>query len=711
MTHANRDWLDLASKELKGADPSSLNWETPEGITIKPLYRADDLPRQAGDELPGFAPFTRGIRATMYAGRPWTVRQYAGFSTAEESNAFYRKNLAGGQKGLSVAFDLATHRGYDSDHPRVLGDVGKAGVAIDSVEDMKTLFNGIPLDQMSVSMTMNGAVIPVLAMFIVAGEEQGVARAALSGTIQNDILKEFMVRNTYIYPPEASMRIVADIIDYTAREMPKFNSISISGYHMQEAGSTLAQELAYTLADGMEYVRAAMSKGLDVDAFAGRLSFFFCIGMNFFMEAAKLRAARQLWARIMTDFGARSERSKMLRTHCQTSGVSLTEQDPYNNVVRTAFEAMAAVLGGTQSLHTNSFDEAIALPTEFSARIARNTQLILQHETGVTNVVDPLGGSYYVEALTKELADEAWRMIEEVESLGGMTKAVEQGLPKMRIEEAAARRQARVDKGEDVIVGVNRYRLDDEPKVDILEIDNAKVRDAQIARLKKIRETRDPKACENALKALEDAAASGSGNLLEAAVEAARARASLGEISDAMERAFQRHKATTRVISGVYGDAYKGDAQYELIQKKIADYRSQRQREPRILVAKMGQDGHDRGAKVIATAFADMGFDVELSDMFETPPEVASRAIKGDVDVIGVSSLAAGHRTLVPELIGELKSAGREDIIVICGGVIPEQDYGFLEDAGVTAIFGPGSNVLDAANVVLAEVAGMRRNR
>lgn len=711
MTDAKRDWLDLASKELKGADPSSLNWETPEGITIKPLYRADDLPRQAGDELPGFAPFTRGIRATMYAGRPWTVRQYAGFSTAEESNAFYRKNLAGGQKGLSVAFDLATHRGYDSDHPRVLGDVGKAGVAIDSVEDMKILFNGIPLDQMSVSMTMNGAVIPVLAMFIVAGEEQGVARAALSGTIQNDILKEFMVRNTYIYPPEASMRIVADIIDYTAREMPKFNSISISGYHMQEAGSTLAQELAYTLADGMEYVRAAMSKGLDVDAFAGRLSFFFCIGMNFFMEAAKLRAARQLWARIMTDFGAKSERSKMLRTHCQTSGVSLTEQDPYNNVVRTAFEAMAAVLGGTQSLHTNSFDEAIALPTEFSARIARNTQLILQHETGVTNVVDPLGGSYYVEALTQELADEAWRMIEEVESLGGMTKAVEQGLPKMRIEEAAARRQARVDKGEDVIVGVNRYRLEDEPKVDILEIDNAKVRDAQIARLKKIRETRDPKACENALKALEDVAASGSGNLLEAAVEAARARASLGEISDAMERAFQRHKATTRVISGVYGDAYKGDAQYELIQKKIADYRSQRQREPRILVAKMGQDGHDRGAKVIATAFADMGFDVELSDMFETPPEVASRAIKGDVDVIGVSSLAAGHRTLVPELIGELKSAGRDDIIVICGGVIPEQDYGFLEDAGVTAIFGPGSNVLDAANVVLAEVAGMRRNR
>ncbi|MEM9104214.1 MAG: methylmalonyl-CoA mutase, partial [Pseudomonadota bacterium] len=619
MSRTKRDWIDLASRELKGADPASLNWETPEGITIKPLYSVDDLPGSAGDEMPGFAPFTRGIKATMYAGRPWTIRQYAGFSTAEESNAFYRRNLAGGQKGLSVAFDLATHRGYDSDHPRVVGDVGKAGVAIDSVEDMKILFNGIPLDEMSVSMTMNGAVIPVLAMFIVAGEEQGVDRSQLSGTIQNDILKEFMVRNTYIYPPESSIRIVADIIEFTALEMPKFNSISISGYHMQEAGSTLAQELAYTLADGMEYVRAAMSKGLDVDAFAGRLSFFFCIGMNFFMEAAKLRAARQLWARIMTDFGAKSERSKMLRTHCQTSGVSLTEQDPYNNVVRTAFEAMAAALGGTQSLHTNSFDEAIALPTDFSARIARNTQLILQHETGVTNVVDPLGGSYYVEALTRDLADEAWRMIQEVESLGGMTKAVEQGLPKMRIEEAAARRQARVDKGEDVIVGVNRYRLEDEPNVDILEIDNDKVREAQVARLKKIRESRDQAACDAALNALEDVAASSAGNLLEAAIEAARKRASLGEISDAMERAFERHKATTRVISGVYSDAYKDDAQYQLIQKKISDYREQRQRHPRILVAKMGQDGHDRGAKVIATAFADMGFDVELSDMFETP--------------------------------------------------------------------------------------------
>ncbi len=711
MSKTNRDWIDLASKELKGADPATLNWQTPEGITVKPVYSSDDVSADAAAEFPGFAPFTRGVKATMYAGRPWTIRQYAGFSTAEDSNAFYRKNLAGGQKGLSVAFDLATHRGYDSDHPRVVGDVGKAGVAIDSVEDMKILFDGIPLDEMTVSMTMNGAVIPVLAMFIVAGEEQGVARSALAGTIQNDILKEFMVRNTYIYPPEPSMRIVADIIDYTAREMPKFNSISISGYHMQEAGATLAQELAYTLADGMEYVRAAKRKGLDVDAFAGRLSFFFCIGMNFFMEAAKLRAARRLWARIMTDFGAKSERSKMLRTHCQTSGVSLTEQDPYNNVVRTAFEAMAAVLGGTQSLHTNSFDEALALPTEFSARIARNTQLILQHETGVANVVDPLGGSYYVEALTDALADEAWSMIEEVESLGGMTKAVEQGLPKLRIEEAAARRQARIDKGEDVIVGVNRYRLDDEPMIDILEIDNAKVRNAQIARLEKIRSTRDQAKCDAALEALQDVAASGSGNLLEAAVEAARARASLGEISDAMETAFNRHKATTRMISGVYGDAYRGDAEYEAVQNKIAAFCEERQREPRILVAKMGQDGHDRGAKVIATAFADMGFAVDLSDMFETPEEVAKKAIDLCVDVIGVSSLAAGHRTLVPELIEKLKKLDRQDIIVICGGVIPEQDYGFLRDAGVAGIFGPGSNVIEAANSVLAEVAGLRRNR
>lgn len=706
-----RDWIDLATKELKGRSPDELVRETPENIAIKPLYTADDLPASAQAEMPGIAPFTRGVKATMYAGRPWTIRQYAGFSTAEESNAFYRKNLAAGQKGLSVAFDLATHRGYDSDHPRVTGDVGKAGVAIDSVEDMKILFDGIPLDEMSVSMTMNGAVIPVLAMFIVAGEEQGVSRDKLSGTIQNDILKEFMVRNTYIYPPEPSMRIIADIIQYTAAEMPKYNSISISGYHIQEAGSTLSQELAYTLADGMEYVRAAMNKGLDIDAFAGRLSFFFCIGMDFFMEAAKLRAARQLWSRIMTDFGAQSERSKMLRTHCQTSGVSLTEQDPYNNVVRTAFEAMSAVLGGTQSLHTNSFDEAIALPTETSARIARNTQLILQHETGVTRVVDPLGGSYYVEALTKQLADEAWSMIQEIEAMGGMTKAVEAGLPKMRIEEAAARRQARVDKAEDVIVGVNRYRLDDEAPIDILNIDNAKVRDSQIKRITSVRSTRNPKAHAAAIAALEEAAKTGQGNLLALAVDAARARATLGEISDAMETGFGRYKATTRVISGVYSDAYAGDPEYQAVQAKIKAHTAERGREPKILVAKMGQDGHDRGAKVIATAFADMGFAVELSDMFETPAEVAERAISNGADVVGVSSLAAGHKTLVPELINLLAAQGRDDIIVICGGVIPEQDYAFLREAGVADIFGPGSNVIDAANAVLARVSGQLSNR
>ncbi len=711
MTDMKRDWINLATKELKGADPAKLDTATPEGITLKPLYTADDLSPDAKNELPGIAPFTRGVRATMYAGQPWTIRQYAGFSTAEESNAFYRRNLAAGQKGLSVAFDLATHRGYDSDHPRVVGDVGKAGVAIDSVEDMKILFDGIPLDKMSVSMTMNGAVIPVLAMFIVAGEEQGVPREKLSGTIQNDILKEFMVRNTYIYPPAPSMRIIADIIAFTAQEMPKFNSISISGYHMQEAGATLAQELGYTLADGMEYVRTALQSGLDVDAFAGRLSFFFGIGMNFFMEAAKLRAARRIWSRIMTDFGAKNERSKMLRTHCQTSGVSLTEQDPYNNIIRTAYEAMAAALGGTQSLHTNSFDEAIALPTEFSARIARNTQLILQHETGITNVVDPLGGSYYVEALTDQLAEEAWSIIQEVESLGGMTKAVEQGLPKMRIEEAAARKQARVDLGEDVIVGVNRYILEDEPTVDILEIDNAKVRASQIARLDRMRQTRNPKAVEDALAALEKAAASGEGNLLAAAVDAARARASLGEISDAMERAFTRHHATTRVISGVYSDAYANDAEYQAICEKIGGLKLERGTSPSILVAKMGQDGHDRGAKVIATAFADMGFQVDLTDMFETPEEVADKAISKNVDVIGVSSLAAGHKTLVPELIEALKARNADEIIVVCGGVIPEQDYQFLRDAGVAEIFGPGSNVMSAANAVLGHVAGLRRNR
>lgn len=704
-----KDWYALAEKELRGREVESLTVDTPEEIAIKPIYTADDAPQM--EELPGFAPFTRGVRATMYANRPWTIRQYAGFSTAEESNAFYRKNLEAGQKGLSVAFDLATHRGYDSDHPRVSGDVGKAGVAIDSVEDMKILFDGIPLDQMSVSMTMNGAVIPILAMFVVAGEEQGVDRAKLSGTIQNDILKEFMTRNTYIYPPTPSMKIIGDIIEYTSKEMPKYNSISISGYHMQEAGATLAQELAFTLADGMEYVRAAMAKGLDVDVFAGRLSFFFCIGMNVFMEAAKLRAARQLWAKIMTDFGAKQTKSKMLRTHCQTSGVSLTEQDPYNNVVRTAFEAMAAVLGGTQSLHTNSFDEAIALPTEFSARIARNTQLILQNETGVTDVIDPLGGSYYVEALTKELADKAWAMIEEIEAEGGMTKAIEKGIPKMKIEEAAARRQARVDKGEDVIVGVNKFRLDDEDPIDILDIDNAKVRAGQIARIKKMKAARHEAKCQSALMAITNIAKSGDGNLLAAAVEAARARATLGEISDAMEVAFGRHKPVTRVIKGVYSEVYKDDPTYMNVQAQIESYKDEKGAEPHVLIAKMGQDGHDRGAKVIATAFADLGFKVDMTDLFSTPEETANMAIKHGVDAVGVSSLAAGHKTLVPELMKHLRAKDAAHIKIFVGGVIPEQDYGFLRAEGVDEIFGPGTNVLDAAYAVLASIAGMKRNR
>ncbi|MEO0344028.1 MAG: methylmalonyl-CoA mutase [Pseudomonadota bacterium] len=691
--------MDMATAEAKGKTPDPTL--TPEGIKVQPIYFGEDP-----QDIPGQAPFTRGVKATMYTGRPWTIRQYAGFSTAEESNAFYRRNLAAGQKGLSVAFDLATHRGYDSDHPRVSGDVGKAGVAIDSVEDMKILFDGIPLSEMSVSMTMNGAIIPVLAMFIVAGEEQGVDRALLSGTVQNDILKEFMVRNTYIYPPAPSMRIVSDIIAYTAEEMPKFNSISISGYHMQEAGATLAQELAYTLADGMEYVRAAKSRGLDVDAFAGRLSFFFCIGMSMFMEAAKLRAARRMWSKIMTDLGAKSERSKMLRTHCQTSGVSLTEQDPYNNVIRTTVEALAAVMGGTQSLHTNSFDEAIALPTETSARIARNTQLILQHEAGLTDVVDPLGGSYYVEALTDELEAKAWELIHEVEASGGMTKAVEAGLPKMRIEEAAARRQARVDKGEDVIVGVNKFRLENESPIEILEIDNEAVRKAQVARIEKTRKSRNAEACDTAIANLEQVAKSGHGNLLQAAIEAARARATLGEISDAMERAFERHAAVTRVISGVYENAYDGDPEFETLKSKIAEMTTT----PHILVAKVGQDGHDRGAKVIATAFADMGFTVDLSDMFETPLEIAKKAIKLGVDVIGVSSLAAGHKALIPEVVKHLEANDAAHIIVVAGGVIPEQDYQELYDAGVSEIFGPGSNVLDAANAVLAQVQGQRRN-
>ena len=704
-----KDWEALAEKELRGRALSDLTWHTPEGIDVKPLYTEPDLEGLAHlGSLPGLPPFVRGPRATMYAGRPWTIRQYAGFSTAEESNAFYRKGLAAGQQGVSVAFDLATHRGYDSDHPRVIGDVGKAGVAIDSVEDMKILFDGIPLDKVSVSMTMNGAVIPVLASFIVAGEEQGVDRAQLSGTIQNDILKEFMVRNTYIYPPEPSMRIVADIIEYTANEMPRFNSISISGYHMQEAGATLVQELAFTLADGREYVRAALARGMDVDAFAGRLSFFFAIGMNFFMEAAKLRAARFLWDRIMAEFDPKNPKSRMLRTHCQTSGVSLQEQDPYNNIVRTAFEAMSAVLGGTQSLHTNSFDEAIALPTEFSARIARNTQLILQHETGVTKVVDPLAGSYYVEKLTAEMIDEAWALIEEVEEMGGMTKAVASGMPKLRIEEAAARRQAAIDRGEEVIVGVNRFRPDHADPVEVREIDNSAVRDSQVARLERIRAQRDAGAVEAALAALEAAARSGQGNLLALAVEAARARATVGEISMAMEKAFGRHKAEVRTLSGVYGAAYEGDADFAAIQQEVEDFAREEGRRPRMLVVKMGQDGHDRGAKVIATAFADIGFDVDVGPLFQTPEEAARDAIDNDVHVVGISSQAAGHKTLAPKLVEALKQAGAEDVVVICGGVIPQQDYDYLYEHGVKAVFGPGTNIPEAARNILRLVREAR---
>ncbi|MEK9757493.1 MAG: methylmalonyl-CoA mutase, partial [Paracoccaceae bacterium] len=646
MTKDKDAWRSLAEKELRGRPVEALDWNTLEGIVVKPLYTQEDTANLDHlGTLPGQEPFTRGVKATMYAGRPWTIRQYAGFSTAEESNAFYRKALAAGQQGVSVAFDLATHRGYDSDHERVIGDVGKAGVSIDSVEDMKILFDGIPLDQISVSMTMNGAVIPVLANFIVAGEEQGHSRDVLSGTIQNDILKEFMVRNTYIYPPEPSMRIVADIIEYTSNEMPKFNSISISGYHMQEAGANLVQELAFTLADGKEYVKTAMERGMDVDKFAGRLSFFFAIGMNFFMEAAKLRAARLLWHRIMTELGAKNPRSKMLRTHCQTSGVSLQEQDPYNNVVRTAYEAMSAVLGGTQSLHTNALDEAIALPTEFAARIARNTQLILQEETGVTNVVDPLAGSYYVEKLTADLADEAWKIIQEVDEMGGMTKAVASGMPKLRIEEAAARRQADIDRGDQVIVGVNKYRLDKEDEIDILDIDNQAVRDAQVARLNKIRAERDEAVCQSALDEVTRRSAEG-GNLLEAAIEAARARATVGEISMAMEKVFGRHRAEVKTLAGVYGKAYEGDDDFAAIQASVEAFAAEEGRRPRMLVVKMGQDGHDRGAKVIATAFADIGFDVDVGPLFQTPEEAAQDAIDNDVHVIGISSQAAGHKTL-----------------------------------------------------------------
>jgi methylmalonyl-CoA mutase len=702
------DWSAAASKDLKGTDPAALAWETPEGITVKPLYTAADLEELGEvDTLPGFAPYTRGVRATMYTNRPWTVRQYAGFSTAEASNAFYRRNLAAGQMGLSVAFDLATHRGYDSDHPNVVGDVGKAGVAIDSVEDMKILFDGIPLDKMSVSMTMNGAVIPVLAMFIVAGEEQGVDRSLLAGTIQNDILKEFMVRNTYIYPPSPSMRIVADIIGYTATEMPKFNSISISGYHMQEAGATAVQELAFTIADGKEYVRAALANGLDVDAFAGRLSFFFAIGMNFFMEIAKLRAARVLWHRVMSEFEPKKPGSLMLRTHCQTSGVSLTEQDPYNNVVRTTVEALAAVLGGTQSLHTNSFDEALGLPTEFSARIARNTQLILADEAGVTRTVDPLGGSYYIESLTTSLVDAAWELICEVEELGGMTKAVESGMPKLRIEESAARKQARVDRGQDIVVGVNKYVPENVESVDVLDIDNAKVLQEQLAKLASIRAERDEADCQAALDALTEGAR-GSGNLLALAVDAARARATLGEISDAMEEVFGRHKAEIRTIAGVYADAYQGDEDFAELQGEIETFAEAEGRRPRMLVVKMGQDGHDRGAKVIATAFADLGFDVDMGPLFQTPAEAARDAVEHDVHVIGISSQAAGHKTLVPMLIEELEKAGAGDIVVVCGGVIPPQDYDMLYEAGVAAVFGPGTNIPNAARKVLGLISARR---
>jgi methylmalonyl-CoA mutase len=700
------DWEELATRELRGRTLDSLNSMTLEGIQTKPVYTAADLEGlEHINTLPGMAPFVRGPRATMYAARPWTVRQYSGFSTAEESNAFYRKNLAAGQMGLSIAFDLATHRGYDSNHPRVVGDVGKAGVAIDSVEDMKILFDGIPLDKMSVSMTMNGAVLPVLASFIVAGEEQGVPLAQLSGTIQNDVLKEFMVRNTYIYPPEPSMRIVADIIEYTAKNMPRFNSISISGYHMQEAGATCVQELAYTIADGVEYVRSALSKGLKIDDFAPRLSFFFCIGMNFFMEVAKLRAARFLWSTLMQDmFAPEDPKSLMLRTHCQTSGVSLTEQDPYNNIVRTTIEAMAAGLGGTQSLHTNAFDEALALPSEFSARIARNTQLILQEETGITNVVDPLAGSYYVESLTASIAAEAMTMIDEVEALGGMTKAVTAGIPKLRIEESAARRQALIDRGEEVIVGVNKYQPETRDSVEIFDNDNAVIRTAQIKRLEEVRRSRDEAACQKSLDALSEAARTGDGNLLALSVEAARARASGGEISDALEKVYTRHTAEIRSISGVYGSAYDGDEGFEEIKREVDAFAEVEGRRPRMIVVKLGQDGHDRGAKIIATAFADIGFDVDIGPLFQTPEEAAMQATENDVHVIGVSSQAAGHKTLVPALIAALKLLSADDIIVICGGVIPPQDYDQLKREGVAAIYGPGTHIPAAASEIMAMI-------
>lgn len=698
-------WTKAAQKSAPGGDLNALNWVTPDGISVKPLYTAEDtkdLPYT--NTLPGFEPYIRGPQATMYAVRPWTIRQYAGFSTAEESNAFYRKALAAGGQGVSVAFDLATHRGYDSDHPRVTGDVGKAGVAIDSVEDMKILFNEIPLDKVSVSMTMNGAVLPILAGYVVAAEEQGVSQDKLSGTIQNDILKEFMVRNTYIYPPEPSMRIIGDIIEYTAKNMPKFNSISISGYHMQEAGANQALEMAFTLADGKEYVKTAIAKGMDVDEFAGRLSFFWAVGMNFYLEIAKMRAARLLWCRIMKGFGAKNPKSLMLRTHCQTSGWSLTEQDPYNNVVRTTIEAMAAVFGGTQSLHTNSFDEAIALPTEFSARIARNTQLIIQEETHITNVVDPWAGSYMMESLTQQMADEAWKIIEEVDAMGGMTKAVDSGWAKLKIEAAAAEKQARIDSGKDVIVGVNKYKLKQEDAIDILEVDNVKVRESQIARLQAIKASRDSAKVQAALDALTAAAESGQGNLLDLSIQAIRLRATVGEVSDALEKVYGRHRADTQKVTGVYAAAYDSAEGWEQLKKEISDFADAQGRRPRVMIAKLGQDGHDRGAKVVATAFADLGFDVDMGPLFQTPEECARQAIENDVHAVGVSTLAAGHKTLVPAIIKALKDQGADDIVVFVGGVIPRQDYDYLYEAGVKGVYGPGTPIPASAKDVLEQI-------
>ncbi|MBU6257253.1 MAG: methylmalonyl-CoA mutase [Burkholderiales bacterium] len=698
-------WAQAAAKSAPGGDIAALNWHTPEGIAVKPLYTAADLAAAPyADTLPGFEPYLRGPQATMYAVRPWTIRQYAGFSTAEDSNAFYRQALAAGGQGVSVAFDLATHRGYDSDHPRVTGDVGKAGVAIDSVEDMKILFDGIPLDKVSVSMTMNGAVLPVLAGYVVAAEEQGVSQERLSGTIQNDILKEFMVRNTYIYPPAPSMRIVADIIEYTAQKMPKFNSISISGYHMQEAGANQALELAFTLADGAEYVKTALAKGLDVDEFAGRLSFFWAIGMNFYLEIAKMRAARLLWCRIMKGFGAKNPKSLMLRTHSQTSGWSLTEQDPYNNVVRTTIEAMAAVFGGTQSLHTNSFDEAIALPTEFSSRIARNTQLIIQEETHITNVIDPWAGSYMMESLTQQMADKAWSIIEEVQAMGGMTQAVDSGWAKLKIEASAAEKQARIDAGRDVIVGVNKYKLKSQDAVEIREVDNHKVREGQIARLQRIRATRDGAAVQAALDALTDAAKSGQGNLLALSIAAVRLRATVGEVSDALEKVYGRHRADIQKVTGVYAAAYDSAEGWEKLKGEIAAFGEQQGRRPRVMIAKLGQDGHDRGAKVVATAFADLGFDVDMGPLFQTPEECARQAIENDVHAVGVSTLAAGHKTLVPAILAALRAQGADDIVVFVGGVIPQQDYDFLYEAGVKGIYGPGTPIPVSAKDVLEQI-------